>query len=114
LDLIRIALSHQGYEVLAIDSNALPLQIFVQPDLIIINTKEYEFNKLKRTVAEFSNVLTRNSCSVPPVIALTDFNTIDREELFKSHVYDYCCLPIIKQELLLRLGQVFLVSDKKK
>ncbi|MCL1123185.1 hypothetical protein [Shewanella surugensis] len=112
--MIRKVLHHPTYQVCTINSDTLPQQLDDQPDLIIIDISPHDPKQLQYIITRLTNDLGQKHYFLPPVLALTDFNTSKRQHALETGLYDLCYFPIIEEELSLRLRQACLTIDKKK
>ena len=71
-------------------------------------------NRLNDIINSLTNDLIQVYSTLPPVLALTDFDNTKRTLILATDIADLCYSPLIEAELLLRVDQVCLTVDKKK
>ncbi|WP_299006563.1 hypothetical protein [uncultured Shewanella sp.] len=112
--MISQTLSQQGYELHIIERDNLQKYTHIQPELIIMDLTQTHSEHVTYVIKALTKDLRQTYSTLPPVLALTDFDHTKRTSLLATDITDVCYSPLIEAELLLRVDQVCLTANKKK
>ncbi|MCG7564555.1 AraC family transcriptional regulator [Pseudoalteromonas sp. McH1-42] len=104
---IREQLIKEKYQVELRSSIQLkPVNPELVPHTIILDTLGLSTKSIKRVLDQLTTHLGHSQNTTPPVLAVVNIESKDKQQIFNLGIKDYISFPIIKEELVYRVNQV--------